>query len=140
MLSDGQRMPASDGPHLPVANCILCGWPMDGSVNILEVHVGAVAVYRACADECPPADVNRRRPMDRRRYIDQSHAVARRVHRQMVKIVGCSLPDFRRIGELERRYSHLRGCDDPKQVEVNPSSAVGLSAAEIVKRVREQLG
>ena len=78
--------------------------------------------------------------MDRRRYIDQSHAVARRVHRQMVKIVGCSLPDFRRIGELERRYSHLRGCDDPKQVKVNPSSAVGLSAAEIVKRVREQLG
>jgi hypothetical protein len=131
-------MPAADGLHLPVANCILCGWPMDGSVNILEVHVGIVAVYRACADECPPADVNRRRPVDRQRYIDQRQALARRVHRQMVKIDGRSLSDFRCIGELERRYSHLRGRNDPKQVEVNPSSAAGLSAAEIMKRVRDQ--
>jgi hypothetical protein len=133
-------MPASDGPHLPVANCVLCGWPMDGSVNIVEVHVGTVAVYRACADECPPADVNRWRPMDRQRYIDQRHDLARRLHCQMAKIDGRSLPDFRRIADLERRYSHLRGCNDPKQVEVDPSSAAGLSAAEIVKRVREQLG
>ena len=72
--------------------------------------------------------------------IHQRHGLARRVHSQMAKIDGRSLPDFRRIADLERRYSHLRGCNDPKQVEVDPSSAAGLSAAEIVMRVREQLG
>ncbi len=36
---------------LPVANCVLCRWPMDGTVNILEVQIGT-AVYRACAEEC----------------------------------------------------------------------------------------
>ena len=25
---------------LPGANCVLCGWPMEGKVSILEVHIG----------------------------------------------------------------------------------------------------
>jgi len=58
-FGDGHRMPASDGPDLPVANCVLCGWPMDGTVNILEVRIGT-AVYRACADECLPGGADRR--------------------------------------------------------------------------------
>jgi hypothetical protein len=113
---------------------------MDGSVNILEVHVGTVAVYRACADECPPVDVTRLRPVDRQRHIDQRRVLARRVHCQMAKIDGRSLPDFRRLADLQRRYSHLRGCCDPGRVKVDPSSVAGLPAAEVVKRVREQLG
>ena len=101
-------MPAPAGPDLPVANCVLCGWPMDGTVNILEVHVGPVAVYRACAGECPAADVNRRSAIDRKRYTDRRHAVARRVHRQMAKIHRLSLPDFGRLADLERRVSRSR--------------------------------
>ena len=132
-------MPAPDGPDLPVANCVLCGWPMDGTVNILEVHVGAVAVYRACAGECPAADLSRWSAIDRKRYVDMRHAVARQVHREMAKIHRLALPDASRLAELERRYSVLLGLDAPQRVDVNPSSVAGLSAAEVVKRVREHL-
>ena len=125
-------MPASAG--LPVANCVLCGWPMDGTVNILEVHVGPVAVYRACARECPAADVNRRSAIDRKRYTDRRHAQARRVHGQMAKIHRLSLPDFGRLADLERRYCVLLGLDAPQRVDVDPSAAAGLSAAEVVTR------
>ena len=139
-LSDDHRMPAPDGPDLPVANCVLCGWPMDGSVNILEVHVGAIAVYRACADECAPAGV------DRRRYLSERHAEGRRVEREIGKVwfaIEMSgrfpLADSHRLNDLECRLSRLFGLCAPRQVRVNPSSAEGLPAAEIVRRVRELL-
>ena len=48
-------------------------------------------------------------------------------------------PDAGRLAELERRYSVLLGLDAPQRVDVNPSSVAGLSAAEVVKRVREHL-
>jgi hypothetical protein len=131
-------MPAPDGPAWPVANCVLCGWPMDGTVNILEVHIGTVAVYRACAGECPAADVNRRSAVDRRRYIDSRHTPAPRLHRQIAKIPRLGLPDTGRLGDLERRYSALFGLDAPQRSDVNPSSAAGFSAVEVVKRVRDQ--
>jgi hypothetical protein len=111
---------------------------MDGTVNILEVRVGTIAVYRACAGECPPAEVNRRNARDRQRYIDMRHAVARGVHRELAKTHRLSPTDYGLLADLERRYSVLLGLDAPQRVDVNPSSAAGLSAAEIVKRVRDQ--
>jgi len=104
---------------------------MDGTVNILEVYVGAVAVYRACADECPPAGV------DRRRYLDERYAEARRVEREIRK-ARRSLADPEYLMNLERRLSVLLGRDTPRRVVVHPRSAAGLSAAEIVLWVREQ--
>jgi len=140
-LGDAHRMTGenADSVPLPVANCVLCGWPMDGMVNILEVYVGAVAVYRACADECPPAGV------DRRRYLDERYAEARRVERDIRKASRVlddseyrSLADLEYLMNLERRLSVLLGRNAPRHVKVDPRSAAGLSAAEIVKWVREQ--
>jgi hypothetical protein len=132
-LGDAHRMTGenADSVPLPVANCVLCRWPMDGTVNILEVYVGAFAVYRACADECPPAGV------DRRRYLDERYAEARRVEREIRK-ARRSLADPEYLMNLERRLSVLLGRDAPRRVVVHPRLAAGLSAAEIVKGVREQ--
>ena len=127
----------ADSVPLPVANCVFCRRPMDGTVNILEVYVGAIAVYRACADECLPAGV------DRQRYIAERAAKARRVEREIRKARRAladaehrSQADFEYLMKLERRHSVLLGRDAPQRVEVDPSSAAGLSGAEIVKRVR----
>ena len=140
LARDGHRMTGENAETvpLPVANCVLCRWPMDGTVNILEVQIGT-AVYRACAEECPPAGV------DRRRYLDERHAEARRVEREIGKIdrriIGAahSMADFNRWLDLERRHSRLRGLSAPRRVHEDPSSAAGHSAAEVVRRVRELL-
>ena len=49
------------------------------------------------------------------------------------------LADSHRLNDLERRLSRLLGLYAPRQVHVNPSSAEGLPAAEVVRRVRELL-
>ena len=117
LLGDGHRMPARDGLALPVANCVVCGWPMDGTVDIPEVHVGTVAVFGACAGECPPAGVCWWNVMDRRRYINRRHAVARRVRRQMATVRRL-LPT--EVGRLRDR----RGVD----LEINPRDPGGRRA------------
>jgi hypothetical protein len=138
VLSDADLMPPPDGPPLPVAHCVLCRWPMNESVNIVEIRVGAVAVFRACAGECPPPDVDRNRALDRKRYINERQAEARRVDREMSKIRD-SFDDLGHLMDLMRRYAVLLGLDAPVRVEVDPSSAAGRSPAEIAQSVREQL-
>ena len=49
------------------------------------------------------------------------------------------LADSHRLNDLERRLSRLLGLDAPRQVHVNPPSAEGLPAPEVVRRVRELL-
>jgi hypothetical protein len=129
---------AESVPSLPVANCVLCRWPMDGTVNILEVHIGT-AVFRACADDCPPADV------DRRQYLAERRAEARRVTREITKMNrlivngAASVADFKRWMVLENRHSRLLGLHAPRRVDVDPALAAGLSAPEVVKQVRQLL-
>jgi hypothetical protein len=113
---------------------------MDGTVSILEVHVGAVAMYRACADECPPADVDRRRYL-RERYVKGRH-VTREIGKARLALEnadGLPLAEFDHFLHLVRRRSSLLGLYAPRQVEVDPTSADGLPAAEVVRRVREIL-
>ena len=132
----GGRCGAAAHPRPTI--CVLCGWPMDGTVNILEVYIGSLAVYRACAGGCPPSDVNRCSAIDRQRYIDRPHAVARRVRRQIAKLHGRSPTDFGRLGDLESRRSVLLGLVGPQHVDVTPSSVAGVSAGEVIKRIRDQ--
>jgi hypothetical protein len=123
---------------LPVANCILCGWPMDGTVNILEVRI-STAVYRACADECPPAGVDRRQ-----RHLAERRADADRVEREISEVMttlqkaDSPYADLERLTDLLRRHSRLQG-RPPRREHVDPSRAAGLSAAEVVEGVRERL-
>ena len=49
-------------------------------------RVRSAAVYRACAGECPSAEVDRCNAMDRRRYINGRHVMARRMQRRMATI------------------------------------------------------
>jgi hypothetical protein len=124
---------------LPVANCVLCGWPMDGTVNILEVHIGT-AVYRACADECPPAGVGRPQ-----QHLAERRADADRVEREVSEVMtvlqkaGSPWADLECLTDLLQRHSRLQGLATPRRDHVDPSEAAGLSAAEVVKRVRERL-
>jgi hypothetical protein len=124
---------------LPVANCVLCGWPMDGTVNMLEVRIGT-AVYRACADECPPAGVGRQK-----RHLDERRADADRVEREISEVMTAlqkadpPWADLERLTDLLERHSCLRGLSTSRRERVDPSAAAGLSAAEVVKRVSERL-
>ena len=112
---------------------------MDGTVNILEVSIGT-AVYRACADECPPAGVDRRQ-----RHLDERRADADRVEREISEVMtalqkaGSPWADLERLTDLLQRHSRLQGLSTPRHEHVDPSAAAGLSAAEVVKRVRERL-
>ena len=111
---------------------------MDGTVNILEVRIGT-AVYRACADECPPAGVDRRQ-----RHVAERRADADRVEREVGEVMtalqkaGSPYADLERLTDLLLRHSRLQG-RPPRREHVNPSAAAGLSAAEVVKGVREHL-
>ena len=112
---------------------------MDGTVNILEVSIGT-AVYRACADECPPAGVDRRQ-----RHLDERRADADRVEREISEVMtalqkaGSPWADLERLTDLLQRHSRLQGLSTPRHEHVDPSAAAGLSAAEVVKGVRERL-
>ena len=111
---------------------------MDGTVDILEVRIGT-AVYRACADECPPAGVDRRE-----RHFAERRADADRVEREVSEVMtalqkaGCPWVDLERLTDLVQRHSRLQG-RPPRREHVDPSAAAGLSAAEVVERVRERL-
>ena len=112
---------------------------MDGTVNILEVRIGT-ALYRACADECPPAGVDRRQ-----RYLAERRADADRVERDISEVMtalqkaGSRWADLERLTDLLQRHSRLQGLSTARREHVDPSAAAGLSAAEVVKRVRERL-
>ena len=94
---------------LPVANCVLCGWPMDGTVDDLEVRIGT-ALYRACADECPPAGVDRRQ-----RHLAERRADADQVEREIGEVIdalrkaGSPWADLERLTDLLQRHSGLQG-------------------------------
>ena len=98
---------------------------MDGTVNILEVQIGT-AVYRACAEECPPAGV------DRRRYLDERHAEARRVEREIGKIdrriIGAahSMADFN-----QKLLSLSLGITAAMHVEGGPEASLSIHAGGI---------
>jgi hypothetical protein len=47
--------------------------------------------------------------------------------------------DLERLTDLLERHSRLRGLSTSRREQVDPSAAAGLSAAEVVKRVRERL-
>jgi hypothetical protein len=111
---------------------------MDGTVNILEVRIGT-AMYRACAGECPPTGV------DRQRYLAERRADADRVEREISEVMtalqkaGSPWADLERLTDLLQRHSRLQGLSTARREHVDPSAAAGLSAAEVVKRVRERL-
>jgi hypothetical protein len=124
---------------LPIANCVLCRWPMEGTVNILQVHIGT-AVYRACAGECPPRSINRQSSHARSEYAERRYRAERaRVRRESQNIAAARGENGGSLTSAERRQ--LERCLIPgnQSVKIAPSSAAGLSAPQVVERVRELL-
>jgi hypothetical protein len=106
---------------------------MEGTVNILQVHIGT-AVYRACAGECPPRSINRQRSHARSEYAERA-----RVRRESQIIAAARGENGGSLTSAERRQ--LERCLIPgnQSVKIAPSSAAGLSAPQVVERVRELL-
>jgi hypothetical protein len=75
---------------------------MDGTVSILKVHI-ATAVYRACAGECPPKDVDRLSARARSEYADRRYrAELARVRRESRKILAARGEDGGSLTSIER--------------------------------------
>jgi hypothetical protein len=128
----------ADSVPLPVATCVICGWPMDGTVGVLEVHIGT-AVYSACAAECPPSDVDRLSAPARVGYAQRRYRAAlAQVRREAKKILATRGEAGGSLTSLERLQLEWQLITWDDVVEVDPSAASGLSAPEVVRRERDR--
>jgi hypothetical protein len=93
----------------------------------------------ACADECPPSDVDRLSAPARVEYAQRRYrAELARVRQEVKKILAARGEAGGWLTNLERLQLEWRLITWDDAVEVDPSAASGLSAPEVVRRERDR--